>query len=256
MLALFAATVLLIVRSFKAMSFRSLNYLEQPVIYRGQRCFEASVKKVANGEEIWLSSGKRVVIQGVDSPKGKDVFLAVRELERLVLGRRVTICPCETSPEDSHKRLRAQVFISNESVAEHLLKKCVVGLHYFAKCDSKIADELYRSYLESWQSGLNMCKDKRVIQAEDAAKHIGSFVIVEGTITNSRTASYPLMFVMQGLKIVIFRDDLNRLKSSGITPENWGAGTKLKVFGQISDYNGPEIILRSAHQILEVEDEN
>lgn len=208
--------------------------------------------KVANGEEIWLKSGKRIVIQGVDSPKGKDVFPAVSELERLVLGRKVVVCPCESSPEDKHGRHRAQVFISDKSVAEHLLRKCLVGLYYFSKCDSKNADKLHRTYFEGWQRGLNLCKDKKFIQAKDAANHIGSFAVVEGTITNARIASSPLMFSMEGLKVVIFRDDLGRLKSSGITPEDWSAGTRLKVFGRISEYNGPEIILRSAHQVLEV----
>lgn len=250
--ALFAAAIVFIVRTFKTIHPAPMRDFERAITFHEQKCFEAAVIKIANGEEIWLQSGKRIVIQGADSPKGKDVIPAIRELERLVLGRNVTVCPCTSSPQDKHGRWRAQVFISDKSVAELLLEKCLVGLFYYAECNSNIADALYLSYLKGWNSGLNRCREKMTIQSKDAKNHIGATAVVEGTITSAKTTSSPFVFSMEGLKIVAFREDIKRLKSAGLTPEGWSAGTNLKIFGQISDYNGPEIILRSAVQVLEI----
>jgi len=252
LIALVAAAALFMARTFKIMGRPPALGLERATPRDGRSCFEARVAKVPNGEEIWLQSGKRVVIQGADSPKGREVVPARRELEKLVLGKGVVVCTCTQKPQDSHGRWRAQVFIGNLSVAEYLLERCLVDLHYFGKCDSEIADRLYAAYLRGFRSGANRCRDGAVIDAGEAEDYIGSTAIVEGTITHARTDRSPLIFNMDGCKVVVFRDDQRRLAKDGLAPDSWSVGTRLKIFGRIQEYDGPEIILRSSTQVLEV----
>ncbi|HDH97353.1 MAG TPA: hypothetical protein ENF73_06480 [Proteobacteria bacterium] len=252
LVALAMAAVLLAVRTLKGVKQPSGIELEREVVFNGRTCYEARVARVPNGEEIWLQSGRRIVIQGADSPKGREVVPAVQALEELLLGRRVVVCPCRRAPQDRHGRWRAQVFLGDVSVAEYLLERCIVDLHYFGKCDSEIADRLYAAYFRGFRSGANRCRGKAVIDASEAAEHMGEAAIVEGTIKHARTDRNPLIFSLGGCKIVVFADDRRRLEKSGVDVASWDAGMRLRIFGRIQEYDGPEIVLRSSVQVLEV----
>ena len=254
LVALVCAAALFVVRTFRTLRQPLSMETERPVSFRGRSCIESRVMKVPNAEEIWLASGKRVVIQGADSPKGREVFKAKAALEKLVLGRSVVVCPCGRSPRDRHGRWRAQVFVGGRSVAELLLKRCLVDLHYYARCDSEIADELYAAYLEGWKRGLNRCRDRLSIDASEAGRFVGKPAVVSGRISHVRKDRNPLIFNMDGFKVVVFRDDLERIRARGIDPEDWDAGMRLKVFGRIEEYGGAEVILRSGVQVLEIFD--
>lgn len=91
-----------------------------------------------------------------------------------------------------------------------------------------------------------------VISWEDAAKHYGKYLTVEGTIVltyNSGKACF-LNFHpdwKEHFSVVIFASDFSRFPSP---PEEYYRGKKIQVTGRIKSYHGrPEIIVEDPSQI-------
>ncbi len=95
-------------------------------------------------------------------------------------------------------------------------------------------------------------EESTVISWEDAAKHYGEYLTVEGTIVltyNSGKACF-LNFHSDWKKhftVVIFASDFSKFPSP---PEEYYRGKKIQVTGRIKSYHGkPEIIVEDPSQI-------
>jgi micrococcal nuclease len=95
-------------------------------------------------------------------------------------------------------------------------------------------------------------ESSHVISWQDAAKHYGEYVTIEGTIVathNSGKACF-LNFhpdYRRHLTAVIFASDFSRFPSK---PENFYRSKKVRVSGYVKKYKGkPEIILKDPEKI-------
>ncbi|HQP91449.1 MAG TPA: hypothetical protein PLU24_02120, partial [Candidatus Omnitrophota bacterium] len=84
---------------------------------------------------------------------------------------------------------------------------------------------------------------------------IGKRKMVEGRVKKARSAKSLVQLDLEGLKIVIFRKDLETFLNAGISPASSYKGKNVRVFGLIKEYKGSaEIILSHPSQIEVIED--
>ena len=233
------------------------------------------VKDVVDGDTIELYDGRIVRFIGVDSPRvnvqqeGRWLFfpepfaVEAREFnKKLLLGKSVRL-EFDAEEKDQYGRLLAYCYVRAEgNKKETFVNKAMIAEGYaYALAGSvnhKHADELFLAQQQAQQEKKNIWKDQATISPREARRFINEKKIVEGKVAavdKTRRAIH-LKFHRRSksyLQIVIFRESLVHFYRNNIDPNAFYIGKKVRVFGRIREYSGPEIVVTHPFQIELVE---
>ncbi len=232
--------------------------LFSPVPVRAQEG-NRPVKKVFDGDTILLADNKRVRLIGIDTPERGEPFSekAKAFLKETILGRKVRLRQCEERPTDHYGRLLAFVYKDDKDVGQALLRQGLARTLFVGPC-GRAGARAYRALeRKAFREGLGLwsLQDPRRISHNKAGLHIGALFSVTGRVKKvySGPKAIHLNFGQDyrtDFTAVIFRKDLSRLAKEGLPPLKTYKGKKIEVTGIIREYNGPEIIIESVDQIV------
>ncbi len=218
-----------------------------------------AVEKVFDGDTILLADNKRIRLIGIDTPEKGEPFSeeAKTFLKNRVLGQKVRLLPCKERPADHYGRMLAFVYKNNKDVGEALLGKGLARTLFVGPCGRAGAKayralerKAFRARLGIW----SLQKPRRISHSM-AHGHIGWLLSVTGRVT--KVHGGPKAFYLNfgqdyrtDFTAVIFRKDISRLSEEGLPPIKTFRGKRVEVTGVIREFNGPEIIIESADQII------
>lgn len=223
------------------------------------------IKGIVDGDTIELINGEVARYIGIDTPetrkktaqgwiKVEEPFAeeAKRFNEGLVLGKTARL-EFDVVPQDKYKRLLVYCFVKDgekEVLAqEEILRQGLAYLYTFPP-NVKYVDRLVAALKEAKVERRGVWSQDLVIQSQDASAFKGQRKITEGIIKKTRSSRNLVRLTMDGLVLVIFRNDLELFLNSGISPSSFYKGKKVRVFGMIKEYKGqPEIIVSHPWQI-------
>ncbi len=106
-----------------------------------QEVVNARVRLVIDGDTIILKSGERVRYAGIDAPERGEPFYgrAKKRNRELVSLVPITLEICASERTDKYGRLLADVFVSNVSVNETLVKEGLAKALIILPCGLKVA---------------------------------------------------------------------------------------------------------------------
>ncbi len=225
-----------------------------------------SVKEVVDGDTVVLSNGKSARYIGIDTPETHkktragwvDVHEpygheAARFNEELVLGKAARL-EFDIQREDKYKRLLVYCFVKagdKEVLAQvEILRQGLAYLYTFPP-NVKYVDTLVAALKEAKENRRGIWSQDLTIASEDAGQYTGQRKIVVGTIQKTRSSKNLVRMTMDGLVLIIFKNDLEAMfLKKGIDPSEFYKGKKVRVFGLIKEYKGkPEIIVSNPWQI-------
>jgi micrococcal nuclease len=224
------------------------------------------VKKVIDGDTVELDRGGPARYIGIDTPetrrktqagwvKTQDPFgeAAARFNEELVLGKGARL-EFDIQRRDKYKRLLVYCFVKvgdKEVLAQaEILRQGLAYLYTFPP-NVKYIDTLVAALKEARENRRGIWAQDLTIASEDAGRCTGQRKIVLGTIRKTRSSQKLVRLMMDGLLLVIFKNDLEAMfLKNGISPSEFYKGRKVRVFGLIKEYRGePEIIVSHPAQI-------
>jgi micrococcal nuclease len=238
---------------FAFLSSRSVDYNRTTIV------------KVFDGDTVALSNGEHVRYIGIDTPelerktaagwqKVHEPFAeeARRFNEELVSGKTVRF-DFDVQTRDKFKRILAYCF-DNEGGKEVFVEAELLrnGFAYLYTFPPNI------KYVEALASALEEAKSKKAgiwsmdlnIDSKDALNFLGQRKMVTGTINKSRSTAKVIRLSMDGLLIVVFKNELELFQRKGIDPAQFYKGKKVRAFGLIKEYQGlPEMIVSNPWQI-------
>lgn len=236
----------------------------RPVDYQ-----DVIARKVIDGDTIELSNGQHVRYIGIDCPeKEKKTTSGWREVhepfadeakklnEELVSGKPVRL-EFDVQKKDKYNRLLAYCFVKEGQkevlVQSELLKKGLAYLYTFPP-NIKYVDVLVVSLQEAKKKKAGIWSFDLNIDSKEASKFIGERKMISGKIRKTRSTAKTIRLAMDGLLVVIFKNDLGLFQRAGIDPAQFYKGRTVKVFGLIKEYQGePEIIVSNPWQIETVD---
>ncbi len=178
--------------------------------------------------------------------------------ERLVAGKKVRL-EYDVEKKDRYDRLLCYVFVDETFVNARLLEEGLAFL-YTSPPNIKYVDRfvaLQRKAREE-EKGIWKIYARGEIAAEEARNHIGELAEVAGRVVKTRKKE-KLVILYFGrakkgdFKVAIFRKDWKYFLARNIKPETYYTGKKVKIYGKIKDYFGPEIVVRHPIQIEIIE---
>lgn len=224
------------------------------------------IKKVIDGDTVEVSHGRPARYIGIDTPethrktqagwvKTGDLFgeEAARFNEDLVVGKTARL-EFDVQRQDKYKRLLVYCFVKvgdKEVLAQaELLRQGLAYLYTFPP-NVKYIDTLVAALKEAKENRRGIWSQDLTIASEDAGRYTGQRKIVLGTIQKTRSSKNLVRLMMDGLLLVIFKNDLEAMfLKNGISPSEFYKGKKVRVFGLIKEYRGePEIIVSNPWQI-------
>jgi endonuclease YncB( thermonuclease family) len=220
-----------------------------------------AVTKVIDGDTIVIGGDERVRYIGVDAPEfGEPLYEEAKGLqERVVLGSKVRIVPCKEEPKDRYGRTLAFVKKGNVDVGEQLLRQGLARTLFIGPCGGAVAKAYQKVERGAFRGvrGIWSMQDPRRIGHSEAAQHIGSLMSVTGRVAQVHEGprAFHLNFGQDyrtDFTAVIFRKELSRLIKEGLYPVTEYMGKSVEVTGILKEYNGPEIIVDSADQLVQV----
>lgn len=218
-----------------------------------------AVEKVIDGDTIVIQGGERVRLLGVDAPEqGEPFYDQARDFqEKVVLGSRVRVVSCKEEPRDSYGRTLAFVGKGNVDVGEELLRHGLARTLFLGPCGREAASTYRKVEREAFRTsrGLWSLQDPRRVSHDEAARYIGCMMTVTGKVlkVHEGPKAFHLNFgpdYRTDFTIVIFRKDLPRLIREGLAPVTGYRQRSVEVTGLIKDFNGPEIVVESADQLI------
>jgi len=233
------------------------------VLARSSRAEERTraVSKVIDGDTIAVGGDERVRYLGVDAPEIGEPFYEQAKgfQERVVLGSRVRIVPCKEEAQDSYGRTLAFVHKGNVDVGEQLLRQGLARTLFVGPCGRAVAKAYQKVEREAFREarGIWSVQDPRRIRHDEAARYIGLLMSVTGRVAQVHEGprAFHLNFGQDyrtDFTAVIFRKELSRLIKEGLYPVTEYEGKSVEVTGILKEYNGPEIIVESADQLVQV----
>jgi endonuclease YncB( thermonuclease family) len=235
-------------------------FSSQPVDYQ-----DVIARKVIDGDTIELGNGQDVRYIGIDCPetqrntpsgwrKVHEPFAdeAKKLNEELVSGKPLRF-EFDVQKKDKYNRLLAYCFVKEGQkevfVQSELLKKGLAYLYTFPP-NIKYVDVLVASLQEAKNKKAGIWSLDLNIDSRKASKFIGERKLVSGKIKKTRSTPKTIRLVMDGLLIVIFKNDLGLFEKASIDPAQFYKGKTVNVFGLIKEYQGePEIIVSNPWQI-------
>jgi len=232
---------------------------------------EVFVKRVVDGDTIETSGGVFIRYIGIDTPETRrrvgSEFVwdpepyaeEASELNRRLVERKRVRLEYDIERFDKYKRTLAYVFVDDKFVNAELVK-AGLGVVYTFPPNVKYTDKLIGIQQKARLAGRGMWQDMKdeAISPEQAGNFIGEIKIVEGRIL-STYKSAKVVFLNFGenhktdFTAVIFNNNLASFARQGIEPVRDYRGKKVRLYGKIKEYGGPEIILDNPGQIEIVE---
>lgn len=242
-------------------------------IPRAARKQRGKVRNVIDSNTIELYDGRIVRYIGVDIPRlkvqqeGKWVFrpepfaVKAREFsENLILNKSIRLA-FDTQEQDQFGRVLAYCFVTveeNGTKKEVFINKALLeeGLGYVFIDESNVkhVDDFFTAQKNAQQSKKNIWKEQKSIAPKKARYFINERKIITGKIVDvtetrrtinllfhRRRKSYP--------KVVIFKSSFSHFRRFNIDPKTFYTRKKIKVFGLIREYSGPEIVVMHPSQI-------
>ncbi|OIO35019.1 MAG: hypothetical protein AUJ74_07860 [Candidatus Omnitrophica bacterium CG1_02_44_16] len=225
-----------------------------------------SVRDVVDGDTVVLSNGKHARYIGIDTPEthkktqagwvdANDPYghEAARFNKDLVLGKPARI-EFDVQKEDKYNRLLVYYFVKagdKEVLAQaEILRQGLAYLYTFPP-NVKYIDTFVAALKEAKENHRGIWSQDLTIASVDARQYIGRRKIVVGTIQKTRYSKNLVRMTMDGLELIIFKNDLESMfLNKGINPYEFYKGKNIMVFGLIKDYKGKtEIIVSNPWQI-------
>ena len=217
--------------------------------------------KVIDGDSLLLKNGEQIRLCGINAPEwnqpmGEDAKKYLITHLQKNKPRNLSFQPCSLEKHDKYGRILAWVEVNGKDIGGELLENGFALPMMIPPC-GLIKLEVYQeqAFLARkqkkgiWQDILT-----ETLTHQEAKNHIHSFKAVYGevySIYEGKNAIH-LNFERNWKKdftITIFKKDLWRFKNKGIDPKKFYQAKKVKVFGYIQSYYGPQIIARSPLQI-------
>jgi len=224
------------------------------------------VAKVIDGDTIQLTDGQLVRYIGIDCPEYRRktadgwkeapepfAVQAKRLNEALVTGKELRL-EFDVQRKDKYDRLLAYCFVKEKGEGEvmvqaQLLEKGLAYLYTFPP-NVKYVDWLVSALKIARQKKRGIWSVDLTIDSKEARRFIGQRKMAVGFVKRTRSTESLVRLEMDGLPIVIFKNDLRMFRKEDIDPVSFYQGKKLRVFGLIKEYKGkPEIIVSNPWQI-------
>ena len=120
-----------------------------------------------------------------------------------------------------------------------------------------VAREYRTTEREAFRAGLGIwsLQEPRRVDHKEAARYIGCLMSVAGEVRDVHAGpkAFHLNFgrdFRSDFTAVVFRKDLSRLVMEGMQPVTGYKGRHVEVTGMLKDYQGPEILVESADQLV------
>lgn len=217
------------------------------------------IVRVIDGDTVEIKGGKAARYIGIDTPetrkktekgwvKASDPYgeEAKRLNEQLVLGKDVRL-EFDVQKQDRYKRLLVHCFVKDGDkevlVQAEILKNGLAYLYTFPP-NVRYTKILVEALKDARANRRGVWSQDLTIASTDAEQYVGQRKIVEGKVTRARSLEKFAQLTLEGLKVVIFRKDLEIFLNEGISPASFYKGKNIRVFGMIKEYKGePEIIV-------------
>jgi len=228
---------------------------------------KAFVEKVIDGDTIVLKGGKLVRYIGIDTPeirrKEKDKWvylpqpfaLEAKELNQNLVEKKWVRLEYDVEKKDKYGRFLCYVFVDDTFVNAKLIEEGLAFL-YTAPPNVKYVDKFIKLQKEAREKERGIWKTyfRGAISDKEAKEHIGELAEVIGWVSKIKEKEKILTLNFgqakrNDFKVVIFKKDLKYFLTQKINPSTDYIGKKVKVYGKIRDYRGPEIIIRHPSQI-------
>jgi micrococcal nuclease len=253
--------------AFVGLFFLAFNFFRQDIFLPK----EGFVEKVIDGDTIVLKGGQIVRYIGIDTPEsrrkenGKWVYepqpfaKETIELNReLVESKRVKL-EYDVEKKDKYNRLLCYVFVNGTFVNARLIEEGLAFLYTYPP-NVKYVDKFVHLQKEArlGEKGIWKVYARGAIPAKQAKAHIGELAEVEGRVIKTRgKEKLAILYFGQGktgdFKVAIFKKDFRYFLARGIEPKKYYTGKKVKVYGKIKNYFGPEIVVNHPAQIEIIE---
>ncbi len=217
------------------------------------------VERVIDGDTIEIDGGERVRYIGVDAPElDEPLYEEARSFQEKILHRsRVRIRVCKEEPKDGYGRTLAFVYKGNVDMGGQLLRYGYARTLFLGHCGDEVAKEYRRLERGAFRVGLGIwsLKEEREIDQSDAGRYVGRLMSVTGRVLNVHAGpkAFHLNFgenYRDDFTVVIFRENLPGLQEEGLHPVSGYEGRLVKATGIIREYNGPQIVVESADQLV------
>jgi len=219
----------------------------------------STVEKVVDGDTVRLQTGEAVRLVGIDTPeKGEPYFEeASRLTANLVLGQPVRILLCSRQKHDDYDRLLAFVQAGEKDPGLELLEQGLARTMLIPPCGMERAGPYQKAERKAFRDGRGIWsrQQTRRVPVEKAEQYVGCLMTVSGQVLKVHIGAKAVHLnfgknYRTDFTAVIFRKNLPALLEEGLEPVATYAGRLVEVTGYVRSYEGPEIIVDSADQIV------
>lgn len=226
---------------------------------------QIKVIQVIDGDTVKLQNGKLLRYIGIDTPEtrikkgGKFIYapqpfaIEAKELnQKLVEGKTVTV-EFDIEKTDKYGRLLGYCFVEGTFVNAKLIEEGLAALYTYPP-NVQYADSFVTAQKKSRAEKKGLWAAYEVINQTQANHYVNQIRIVRGKVINAHQSS-KCVFLNFGydwrtdFSVVIFNNSLDAFRKQGIDPVTFYKGREVEVTGRIKEYNGPEIIVNSPHEI-------
>jgi micrococcal nuclease len=219
----------------------------------------ARVEVVVDGDTIRLETGEAVRLLGVDTPeKGEPYFEEASRLTKdLLVGQPVRLILCAQRESDPYDRLLAFVEAGDRDPGLDLLQQGLARTLFIPPCGLDRAPLYRQAEREAFRAGRGIwsLQSRRRVNHEEAHRYVGSLMSVTGRVRKVHTGPKAIHLdfgedYRTDFTAVIYRKNLTGLLSKGLEPVTTYAGRWVEVTGHLRSYQGPEIIVDAADQLV------
>lgn len=218
------------------------------------------VSKVIDGDTIIVEGDEAVRLRGVDTPEKNEPYYAQAKsfLRKAVHGKRVRLLVCKEEPRDRYGRLLASVETPDMDMAVELLRGGLARTLIINPCVLPRVRDYQRTERAAFRAGQGIwsLQEPRRVPHDQARPYVGWLMTVTGKVGNVHQGPKAIHLnfgpdFRTDFTVVIFLKDLPRLSEQGLLlPVTDYRGQQVEVTGTIKEYNGPEIIIHSADQLV------
>jgi len=215
-----------------------------------------TVLRVIDGDTVLMGSGNKIRLIGIDTPeKGMPGSIeATARLTGLLQGVSVRVQACEE--KDQYGRELAVLLLGDSNLNLVMLEEGLAVPLLIAPCGTLVADEVLKSTAVAilGRKGLYAGEEFLTVPHVKANQYIGKSVVVNGRIMAVKEGKKAVHFNFgkdwrTDFTAVIFNSSLKRFEHLGIDPFEM-VGKTVLISGVISEYYGPEIIIRRPEQLM------
>ncbi len=228
------------------------------------------VVEVIDGDTVRLATGEFLRYIGIDTPEirvrqGSEFIyspqpfsLESREYNRLLVEGKTVEIEFDVEKKDRYGRLLGYCFVDGIFVNAKLIEEGYAVLYTYPP-NVKYTGLFVELQKEARAAQKGLWQSYKIISAGEAVEYIGEIGTVRGKVLNTYQSA-KCVFLNFGddwqsdFTVVIFNNCLDGFRKQGIDPVSFYRGKRVEVTGRIREYNGPEIIVNSPHELTLVED--